>query len=145
MQDFPHRYSAAALANAEGEINLESERLPSLSSAAPAEFGGPGDRWSPETLLVAAAADCFVLTFRAIARASKLPWVSIRCEVEGTLDRVERVTQFTEIRVRASLRVPPDADEQRAQRLLDRAEESCLITNSLKAKSHLSATIEVVP
>jgi peroxiredoxin-like protein len=144
MQDFPHRYSAAALAIPEGEIDLEGERLPPLVSAPPAQFGGPGDRWSPETLLVAAVADCFVLTFRAIARASKLQWVSLKCEVEGTLDRVERVTQFTEFRVRASLRVPPDTDEERAQRLLDRSEQTCLITNSLKAKSHLSATIEIV-
>ena len=73
MQDFPHQYSATALANVEGDVNLQSERLPSLVSAPPSEFGGPGDRWSPETLLVAAVADCFVLTFRAIARASQLP------------------------------------------------------------------------
>jgi peroxiredoxin-like protein len=145
MQDFPHRYSAAALANAEGEVHLEGERLPSLSSAAPSEFGGPGNLWSPETLLVAAVADCFVLTFRAIARASKLPWISLNCEVEGTLDRVERVTQFTEFLVRASLRVRAGTDEERAQRLLARAEQTCLITNSLKAGSHLLATIEVVP
>jgi organic hydroperoxide reductase OsmC/OhrA len=145
MQDFPHQYSAAAFADAEGEIKLESDRLPSLRSAAPAEFGGPGDLWSPETLLVAAVADCFLLTFRAIARASKLPWLSLECEVEGTLDRVDRVTQFTEFQVIASLRVPVDADEARAQRLLVRAEQTCLITNSLKAESHLSTTIEAVP
>jgi len=142
MQDFPHRYHAAALANADGEIRIDSERLPSLVSAPPLEFGGPGDRWSPETLLVAAVADCFILTFRAIARASNLPWISLECEVEGTLDRVENVTRFTEFQVRASLRVPPDTNEERAQRLLARAEQNCLITNSLKADSHLSAAIE---
>jgi peroxiredoxin-like protein len=145
MQDFPHRYSASALADAEGEINLESGALPSLTSAAPAEFGGPGDRWSPETLLVASVADCFILTFRAIARASKLSWESLRCEVEGTLDRVDRVTRFTEFKVRASLRVPAGTDEERAERLLARAEQGCLITNSLKADSHLSVAIETVP
>jgi organic hydroperoxide reductase OsmC/OhrA len=142
MQDFPHRYSASARADAEGDVAVESARLPSLVSAPPAEFGGPGDRWSPETLLVAAVADCFILTFRAIARASKLDWVSLQCEVEGILDRVERVTQFTEFRVHATLRVPPGTDEARAQRLLERSEQGCLVTNSLKAKSHLSTAIE---
>jgi peroxiredoxin-like protein len=145
VQDLPHQYSVTAIANAEGEVDLEGEHLPSLVSAPPAEFGGPGDRWSPETLLIAAVADCFVLTFRAIARASKLPWVSLECEVEGTLDRVERLTQFTEFRARALLQIPPDTDEERAQRLLARAEQTCLITNSLKGASRLSATIEVVP
>lgn len=145
MQDFPYQYSAAALANAEGEVSLEGKRLPSLASAPPSEFGGPGDRWSPEMLLVAAVADCFVLTFRAIAHASKFPWISLKCEVEGTLDRVERVAQFTEFHVRATLCVPPNTNEERAQRLLARAEQTCFITNSLKAKSHLTATIEPVP
>ncbi|MEN8185384.1 MAG: OsmC family protein [Myxococcota bacterium] len=119
--------------------------VPSLRSAPPSQFGGPGDQWPPETLLVAAIADCYVLTFRAVARASKLAWVSLGCEVQGTLDRVERVTRFTEFRVRASLRVPPGTDEERARRLLARAEQSCLITNSLEATSHLEATVETVP
>ena len=85
MQEYPHRYAAGASAGEEGEIAVSSARLPGLSSAAPAEFGGPGDRWSPETLLVAAVADCFVLTFRAIARISKLRWTSVSCDVVGTL------------------------------------------------------------
>ena len=144
MQEFPHRYSIAAVASVEGDVLLEGDRLPSLASAPPAEFGGPGDRWSPETLLVAAIADCFVLTFRAIAGASKLPWTSLRCDVEGTLDRVERVIQFTGFLVRASLRVPAGTNEEQARRLLARAEQSCLITNSLKGTSHLEAEVEVV-
>jgi peroxiredoxin-like protein len=143
MQEFPHRYSVAAVAKSEGDVALQSDRLPSLASAPPTEFGGPGDRWSPETLLVAAVADCFVLTFRAIAQASKLPWLSLRCDVEGTLDRVERVMQFTGFRVRASLRVPPGTNEEQARRLLARAEQACLITNSLKASAHLETEVEV--
>ena len=143
MQDLPHRYTAAALSRTDGEVSLESPRLPTLASAAPAEFGGPGDRWSPETLLVAAMADCFSLGFRAIAKASKLEWESLRCEVEGTLERVERATQFTKFEVRASLRVPPGTDEARARSALEKAERICFITNSLKGASHLVTSIEV--
>ncbi len=143
MQDFPHRYTATALARTEGDVSLESARLPALSSAAPAEFGGPGDRWSPETLLVAAMADCFTLGFRAIAKASKLEWESLRCEVEGTLDRVERVMQFTAFEVRATLQVPAGTDAERARGLLEKAERTCLISNSLKAKAQLETKVEV--
>jgi organic hydroperoxide reductase OsmC/OhrA len=142
MQELPHHYSVSATAGAEGDVAVEGDRLPAIASAAPAEFGGPGDRWSPETLLVAAVADCFILTFRAVARASKLPWNSLRCEVAGTLDRVERVTQFTGFQVRASLQVPAGTDEEKARRLLARTEQSCLVTNSLKGASHLEAEVE---
>jgi len=143
MQELPHHYTVSASARTDGEITLESARLAPLASAAPSEFGGPGDRWSPETLLVAALADCFVLSFRAVAQASKLEWVSLRCEVEGTLDRVERVTQFTGFKVRASLRVPQGANSERARGLLEKAEKICLISNSLKAASHLETSVEV--
>jgi len=143
MQDFPHRYGVAAAATADGSVILQSEGLPSLPSAAPTQFGGPGDQWSPETLLVAAVADCFILTFRAIARASRLPWTSLDCQVDGTLDRVERVTRFTEFRVRASLRVPAGTNEEQARRILEKAEQGCLITNSLKGTTHLEASVEV--
>ena len=143
MQAFPHRYSAVAGAALQGEVSLESPRLEPLRSAAPVEFGGPGDLWSPETLLVAAVADCFVLTFRAIAGISRLPWSSLTCEVHGTVDRIDRVTQFTAFEIRARLRVPPGTNEDQALRLLAKAEDGCLVTHSLKAKPHLDAAIEV--
>jgi organic hydroperoxide reductase OsmC/OhrA len=144
MEQFPHRYSVVASARAEGEVMLESPRLVALVTAPPAEFGGPGDRWSPETLCVGAVADCFVLTFRALARAEKLPWASLRCCVEGTLDRVDRATQFTAFLVRVSLDVSPGIDEARALRLLERTEQACLITNSLKGASRLEAKVQSV-
>lgn len=142
MHPLPHLYTVSATCGAEGDVVLDGERLPSLPSDAPAEFDGPGDRWSPETLLVAAVADCYVLTFRAVARAAKLPWLSLRCEVEGTLDRIERATRFTAFRVRARLQVPPGTPEEQARRLMEKAEQACLVTNSLKAPAHLEATVE---
>jgi peroxiredoxin-like protein len=145
VQEFPHHYSVAASAATEGDVAIEGERLPRISSAPPAEFGGPGDRWSPETLLVAAVADCFVLTFRAIASASRFAWTSLTCEVVGTVDRIDRVTQFTRIEVRARLRISDAAREDQAHRLLAKAESTCLVTNSLKSHPHLEASVEVEP
>ena len=143
MQEFPHHYTVSAVAGPEGEASLLSDGLASLPSAAPAEFGGPGDLWSPETLLVAAVADCFVLSFRAIARASKLPWISLNCEVEGILERPDRKTKFTSFTIRASLCVPPDTKQDRAIRILEKAEETCLVTNSMSGEIHLETTVQL--
>lgn len=141
MQQLPHHYRVAAAATADDLVQLSSPGLPTLESASPAEYGGPGDRWSPETLLVAAVADCFVLTFRAIARASKFEWSSLSCDVEGVLDREDKVTRFVSYRVRATLEVPAGADEARARRLLEKAEENCLITNSLNSEGTLELEV----
>lgn len=143
MQNLPHHYNVSAAADPEAGIQLRSTGLPDLESAAPAEFGGPGDKWSPESLLVASVADCFVLTFKAIARASKFSWISLTCSVEGTLDKVERLTQFTTFEVKASLTIPADTSEEIALRLLDKAEHLCLITNSLTADTRLTASVQV--
>lgn len=143
MNEFPHHYSVAAVGTADGDVALQAARLPTLHSAPPIEFEGPGDRWSPETLLVAAVADCFLLTFRAVARASTLSWTSLRCEVDGTLDRVERAMQFTRFDLRARLHLPPGVGAELAQRALQKAEQACLITNSLKAETHLESSVYV--
>lgn len=145
MKEFPHHYTVSASAESEGPVRVSAENLPTLDTAPPVEFGGPGDRWSPETLLLAAIADCFLLTFRAVARASQLPWVSLSCTAEGVLDRVERQLRFTSVVVRASLRVPSTVDADRARRVLERAERSCLVTNSLAAESSLEADVRSAP
>lgn len=141
MHPYPHRYLTTARAAVEGEVELGSTGLAALASLPPVEFGGPGTLWSPETLLVAAVADCFVLSFRAVARASRLPWIHLECSTEGVLDRIEGVTRFTEMHTKATLTVPAGTDEALARRLLEKAEKVCLISNSLLASKHLDTTV----
>ena len=141
MKNLPHHYAVTASAAPEGGVALDSPGLATLQSAPPAEFGGPGDLWSPETLLAAAVADCFILTFRAIARASKLEWTSITCDVDALLERTEGVTRFTRLTERVVLEVPGGTDEARALRLLEKAEAACLVTSSLSAEIVLEPTV----
>ena len=143
MQAFPHHYTVAAQGPSSGDIDLKADGLPTLRSASPIPFDGPGDRWSPETLLVAAVGDCLILTFRAVARASGFVWNSLECDVTGTLDRVDRMTRFVAFDIRARLHVPSGTDPNRARQLLEKAERSCLISNSLSAQVHLVPTIDV--
>lgn len=144
MQALPHRYHAIATGAPAGRIVLAHDGVPSLESSPPVEFGGPGDAWSPEGLLVAAIADCFILTFRAVARGSKLEWSDLEVRVEGTLDRVDGVTSFTAFTLRARLGIGADVDEALAHAALERAERGCLISNSLKAPVHLEAELAVI-
>ncbi|HSH41359.1 MAG TPA: OsmC family protein [Arenicellales bacterium] len=144
MQEFPHHYKVRASGGPDADVSVSSEGLETIPTSPPPEFGGPGGRWSPETLLAAAVADCLILSFRAVARASKLSWVKLACEVDARLDREDRVTRFTEFALRAVLEVPSDTDEERARRVLEKAKETCLITNSLSAETHLQAEVKTV-
>jgi organic hydroperoxide reductase OsmC/OhrA len=123
-------------------VALSAAGVSPLPTAAPAQFDGPGDQWSPEALLIGAVADCFVLTFRAVARASGLAWTGLRCYAVGRLDRVDGTTRFTELTLRAHLTVPDGTDKQKARRLLEKAEQGCLISNSLVVKPVLTCAVE---
>lgn len=141
MQGFPHHYHVRATAAPESTVTLGSDGLPELASMPPPEFGGPEGHWSPESLLAASVADCFVLTFRAIAKASRLEWSDLSCSVEGVLDRVDGVTRFTEFHIKASLTVPAGSDHEKADRILHKSESACLITASLATENTLETTI----
>ena len=143
MQPYPHIYTAAASGQPEGAVGLTSSGLPEIATASPPEFGGPGGVWSPETLLCASIADCFVLSFRAVARASRCEWSEVACRVEGILERIEGVTQFTRYRIFASLKVPSEAAREKATRLLERAEHICLISSSLRGERILVTEVVV--
>lgn len=143
MQDLPHRYIVSASAKSDSNVTLSSPGLDDLDTAGPPEFGGPGDVWSPETLLVGAVADCLILSFRATARAARLEWESLRCEATGTLDKIDRVTQFTGFDIHAELTIPAGGNVEKAERLLEKAEHHCLITNSMKAESRLETRVIV--
>jgi hypothetical protein len=79
MTAYPHEYEVAS-GGPEGPAAVSSEGLASLETAPPAQFGGPGDRWS--------------------------------------------------LALEVHLLVPPGLDADRAKRLLEKAEEGCLITRS---------------
>ncbi len=137
MLPLPHRYVVEASIAAD-DVDLTADGVSAvLPTAAPPEFDGPGDRWSPETLLVGAIADCFAITFRGVARRSKLPWTAFGCRVVGTLDRVDGAMRFTCVDIHADVTVAPGASPRLAHRVLENVERNCLITNSLNASVFL--------
>src|SRR5688500_10834565 len=116
MQPLPHHYDVTVTAREVVSAEITSRGLPDMPSAPPSEFGGPGNMWSPETLLVADVADCFVFTFRAIAKASKFEWTQLVCNGTGTVDRSDRLTRFTALQLHARLRLPTGSDMELAAR-----------------------------
>jgi organic hydroperoxide reductase OsmC/OhrA len=141
MHPYPHLYTVCADGGATGSVSVNATGLPQIDTAPPVQFDGPGGTWSPETLLYAAVADCFILTFRALARASKCNWSELTCQVEGVLDRVDGIAQFTRFATRATLKLAEGADVNIAHTLLEKAEDRCLIANSLRGTRVLVAKV----
>ena len=141
MHPYPHSYRASAAGSAAGSVTVSSPQLQSFDTAPPPQFDGPGGAWSPETLLCAAIADCFILTFRVISRAARFEWLELECRVDGTLERIEGTARFTRYVTFATLKVKQGTDAAKARSLLERAELSCLIANSLSGVRTLEVEV----
>lgn len=100
----------------------------------PPEFAGgiPG-KWSPEHLLVAAVNSCLMTTFLAIAENSKLEFIAFKSYANGKLEKVDGKFMISEITLSPTLVLPEGANMERAERILQKSEAACLISNSVKA------------
>ena len=141
MKPLPHTYTAQLSGGPEGYALVSVAGIPELRTAPPADFGGPGDAWSPEHLLMAAVETCFLFTLRSVARASRLEFVSLELSGQGTLDRKDGAMRFTEIVLHPRLTLPSRGDRDKAMRVLEKSEKACLISASLSTPIRLEPEI----
>lgn len=109
-----------------------AEGKPEIEITAPPVFRGTDPAtWSPEELLVAATASCLAVTFTGLAAREQLAYTSLRVEADGVAGRREDgLFGFTRMVLRLKLETDP-ADDLRARRLGERAEQTCLVSASL--------------
>ena len=141
MKPLPHTYHAQLSGGSEGYALASVKGVPDLKAAPPADFDGPGDAWSPEHLLLAAVETCFMFTLQAIARASKLEFTSLNLNGEGIVDRKDGAIRFTEIVLRPRLTLPAGGNRERAMRVIEKSEKSCLVSASLSTPIRLKPEI----
>ena len=139
-----HLYRSSAIWTMRRRGIVSAEDVPrTINFSAPPEFQGEPGLWTPEHLLLASVATCFLATFRAMAENSRLQVVRLEVEAEGLLEKQEGGFRFTQIAVRPRLSIADVADEERAQRMLEKAERACLITRSLSSHVELQPAVEV--
>ena len=137
----------------EVKVNWESDRMGLMSSpvldtkievATPPEFtkGMPGI-WSPEHLLVAAVNSCLMTTFLAIAENFKFEFLHFESNAIGTLEKVDGKLMISEVVLAPVLTIAPDADKEKAIRILEKSEAACLIANSVKATIIFKPAIKI--
>ncbi len=124
---------------------LESPVLEqTIEVATPPEFpNGIAGIWSPEHLFVSAISSCLMTTFLAIAENSKFAFKSFSCNAIGKLDKVEGKFMMTEVALRPTLVIVAADQSDRAKRILEKSEQACLISNSVKSTIVFEPTIIV--
>lgn len=125
-----------------GEIS-SPELKNAIAVATPPPFpNGIEEIWSPEHLFTASVNSCFMTTFLAIAENSKLEFISFDCAAKGKLEQVEGKFLMTEIILEPTIVITKETDKDRAERVIQKSEAACLISNSIKSKVTLVTTIK---
>jgi organic hydroperoxide reductase OsmC/OhrA len=84
-------------------------------------------------------------TFLAIADNSKLEFLSFKADAKGKLEKLDgQGFMMTEITLHPRLVIKNARDAERANRILEKAEKHCLISNSIKTHTKLEPDIKVV-
>jgi organic hydroperoxide reductase OsmC/OhrA len=121
---------------------LESDEVPMLEVAAPPEFGGPGETWSPEHLFVASVSSCLMTTFYAIADISGLDILEYRDDASGHLQRGDdRRYGIDRVVLRPWVVIADESQLDWALQLLEKAEAACLISRSVLSEVDMHPTV----
>ncbi|AWV96780.1 OsmC family protein [Arcticibacterium luteifluviistationis] len=115
-----------------------------IEVATPPEFPkGMEGIWSPEHLFVASVSGCLMTTFLAIAENSTLDFQSFFCHATGKLENVDGKLVMSEILLKPTVVIHNENYRNKAIRIVKKAEDACLISNSIKSKISMEITVLV--
>ena len=135
------------------DVKWKSDRKGEMSSpelsenievATPPQFPkGIENIWSPEHLFTAAVSSCLMTTFLAIAENSKLDFVHFECSSKGKLEQIDGKFLMTEVILEPVVTIKNESEREKAEKVLQKSEANCLISNSVKSKITMISEIKL--
>jgi organic hydroperoxide reductase OsmC/OhrA len=83
-------------------------------------------------------------TFLAIAENSKLTFLSFTSKAIGKLEVIDGKYLISEITLFPKIIISEEKDRERAERILQKSEANCLISNTVKSNIHMETDIQVI-
>lgn len=116
-----------------------------IEVATPPQFpGGVEGVWSPEHLYTASVVSCFFTSFTAIAGYSKLDFIDLEVESSGLMARNEDGKYvMSSVTLKPVVTIEDESKEKKAYRILEKAEEICLITRSIQSEIIFEPTVYI--
>jgi organic hydroperoxide reductase OsmC/OhrA len=125
--------------------DVSAAGLPTLLGSADPAFRGDPSRWNPEQLLVAALAQCHLLTYLWLAVQEGIVVTAYQDAPTGTmLAEPDGSGRFAEVTLRPTVTITAAADVDRAQALHDRVGDYCFIARSINFPLHHEPTTRTV-
>ena len=80
----------------------------------------------------------------AIIENFKLDFVDFESDAEGKLEVVDRKYVISEVVLKPVIIIKKEEDRELAQKVIEKSEKACLISNSVKSNIKMEAIIKVV-
>jgi len=131
----------------EGRIGVMSSSVldQKIEVATPPEFpGGVEGIWSPEHLFTAAVSSCFMTSFTAVAEYSKFDFEGLSVESTGVMSKEDGKFVMSKIILKPILTILDESTLKKAHRLLEKAEQICLISRSIKSDIVFEPDVKVL-
>jgi organic hydroperoxide reductase OsmC/OhrA len=110
----------------------EGSRPQPIAGSSDSAFRGEPDRWNPEQLLVAALAQCHMLSYLHACAAAGIVVTGYTDEAHGTMtETTDGGGHFTEVVLRPRVTVASPDMAEKAVGLHHEAHERCFIANSV--------------
>jgi peroxiredoxin-like protein len=103
-----------------------------LRVATPKVFGGEGEEWSPEHLLISAVSSCFMTTYLFFAEKVQLEITYLNCLVTGQVSLENGKYELIGIDLYPKIYIRDETFRERAMRVLKRTEAHCLVSSALR-------------
>lgn len=124
--------------------SLRAEGKPDVAVATPPEFGGPPAVWTPEDLLTGAVASCVMTSFLFFAEKAGVNLVSYESRGTGTMEKTPKGLAVTGVKIEVTLGITEAGQELAVRKAMDRAEQTCPISQSLACPVEVVVSVHVV-
>ena len=126
------------------DVTISVEGKPDLLASSDRPFRGDAGRWNPEDMLVAALAECHLLSYLHACVTAGVIVTSYRDDATGVMREDGRGGgAFVEVTLRPQVTVAEASMVDAARRAHDQAHEWCFIANSVNFPVHHDATVTV--
>ena len=115
------------------QASITAEGKQAIAGSSARVFHGDSDRWNPEELLIAALAECHMLSYLHTAVRHGVTVLEYRDSAVGTMVQEGNGGHFTEVVLRPTIRIADPAQIDLAESLHTEASKDCFIAASVKA------------
>lgn len=113
------------------ECRVDIAGKPSIRITSAVVYRGDPTLPNPEDLLVASLSACHFLSYVALCARAGVNVIAYEDDASGTMQRVDRVTRFTDVLLKPRVLIAAGSDPEKALALHKDAHTGCFIANSV--------------